>query len=493
MEEKNLNEIDERIDEPINELAEEHIKEHFEERVDERGYHDAILSIIRSDISDEDLKIAMEEYHDNDIASILEDLTPEERERLHLAIGNEAVADILAYTEDASEYLAELETEEVADIIEQMDADEALEVLDTLDEDVKQEVMELIEGDVKDEISLLDSYDDDEFGSRMSTNFIAVKRDSTIKKAMRTLVNEAAENDNISTIFVLNEDDSFYGEVDLKSLIIARSTDTFEDLITTTSPYVYDNESISENIENIRSYAEDIIPVLSRVGNKLIGVITANDITEIVDEEMGDDYAKLAALTEEDDPDESIFKSIKKRIPWLVILLFLGLIVSGVVGLFDEVVSGLPLIVCFQSLILGMAGNVGTQSLAVTVRSLGTDEFSSKEQLSLIFRETRVAFMNGLLLGIFSFGVVTLYLWGLVEGTSIGTALPVAMCVGLALLFAMTISGLTGATIPILFYRGGIDPAVASGPLITTINDLVAVVSYYGLALLFLTKMGLLT
>jgi magnesium transporter len=101
--------------------------------------------------------------------------------------------------------------------------------------------------------------------------------------------------------------------------------------------------------------------------------------------------------------------------------------------------------------------------------------------------------MNGLLLGIFSFGVVTLYLWGLVEGTGIGTALPVAMCVGLALLFAMTISGLTGATIPILFYRGGIDPAVASGPLITTINDLVAVVSYYGLALLFLTKMGLLT
>ena len=176
MEEKNLNEIDERIDEPIDELSEEHIEEHFEERVDERGYHDAILSIIRSDISDEDLKIAMEEYHDNDIASILEDLTPEERERLHLAIGNEAVADILAYTEDASEYLAELETEEVADIIEQMDADEALEVLDTLDEDVKQEVMELIEGDVKDEISLLDSYDDDEFGSRMSTNFIAVKR-----------------------------------------------------------------------------------------------------------------------------------------------------------------------------------------------------------------------------------------------------------------------------------------------------------------------------
>ena len=471
-------------------MEEKIIGEELEEFVDERGYHSAILSIIRSDLSDEDLKVALDEFHDNDIAAILEELTPEERERLHEAIGNEAVADILSYTDDAGEYLEELEPEEVADIIEQMDADEALEVLDTLDEEVKQEVMELIEGEVKDEISLLDSYDDDEFGSRMSTNFIAVPRGSTIKMAMRVLVREAAENDNISTIFVLNDDESFYGEVDLKSLIIARSTDTFEDLITTTSPYVYDNESISENIENIRSYDEDIIPVLSRDGNKLIGVITANDITEIVDDEMGDDYAKLAALTEEDDPDESIFQSIKKRIPWLVILLFLGLIVSAVVGLFEGVVEQLPLIVCFQSLILGMAGNVGAQSLAVTVRSLGSDEFSSKEQISLIWRETRVALMNGLLLGFFSFGVVTLYLWGLAS-VAIGTALPTAMCVGLALLFAMMISGLTGATIPILFYRAGIDPAVASGPLITTVNDLVAVLSYYGLAWLFLLQFNL--
>ncbi len=459
--------------------------------LEERNYHSAILSIIRSDISNEELKAAMEEFHDNDIASILEDLTPEERERLHEAIGNEAVADILPYTDDAGEYLAELETEEVADIIEQMDADEALEVLDTLDEEVKQEVMELIEGEVKEEISLIDSYDDDEFGSRMSTNFIAVPRESTVKSAMRTLLREAAENDNISTIFVLNEDESFYGEVDLKALIIARSTDIFEDLISTTYPFVYDNEIVSENIERIRSYDEDIIPVLSRKDNSLLGVITANDITEIVDEEMGDDYAKLAALTSEDDPDESIFQSIKKRIPWLVILLFLGLAVSAVVGLFDSVIDALPLIVCFQSLILGMAGNVGTQSLAVTVRSLGGDEFTWKEQLSLIFRETRVAFLNGLILGLFSFGVVTLYLWALV-GAAIGTALSTAMCVGLALCFAMMISGLTGATIPILFYRAGIDPAVASGPLITTVNDLVAVVSYYGLSWFFLLKLNLM-
>jgi magnesium transporter len=161
------------------------------------------------------------------------------------------------------------------------------------------------------------------------------------------------------------------------------------------------------------------------------------------------------------------------------------------VGLFEGVVEELPLIVCFQSLILGMAGNVGTQSLAVTVRSLGSDEFTAKEQFSLILRETKVALLNGTVLGAFSFGVVTLYLWGLV-GVEIATALPTAMCVGLALLFAMMISGLTGATIPTVFYRAGIDPAVASGPLITTVNDLVAVVSYYGLAWFFLLQLNLI-
>lgn len=463
----------------------------IEAELEDRDYHDAILSLIRSDITDEQLREALEEFHDNDIAAILDELSGDERDRLLKAVGNEALADILSYSDDAGEYLSEMESEDVADIIEQMDADEALDVLDTLDDDVRQEVFELIEGDVKDDISLIDSYDDDEFGSRMSTNFIAIQRDSSVKTAMRTLVSEAAENDNISTIFVLDEDGSFYGEVDLKSLIIARSGDSLEDLISTTSPYVYDTESISENIEALRSYDEDIIPVLSRDKNRLLGVITANDITEIVDDELGDDYAKLAALTSEDDPDESIFQSIKKRIPWLVILLFLGLAVSAVVGMFETVVAQLPLIVCFQSLVLDMAGNVGTQSLAVTIRSLGYEKISVKEQFSLIFREIRVALINGVLLGTLSFLVVVLYLGGLM-GAVIGIALSTAMCVGLALCFAMTISGLMGSTIPIIFYRAGIDPAVASGPLITTVNDLVAVVSYYGLAWLFLIKMGLI-
>ncbi len=458
---------------------------------EERDYRADILEIIRSDKADDEVKLLLDDYHDNDIAAVLEELDSEEKDRLLRVLGNEAMSDVVAFLDDAGDYLSELDADEAADIIEQMDADEALEALDDLDEDVRQEVLELIEdAEIKEDIQLLDSYSDDEIGSRMSTNYIAIRRDLSVKAAMKAMIAEAAENDNIYTIFVAEEDGSFYGAIDLKELIVARSDTPLEDLIYTSFPFVYDKDSISENIERIRGYSEDLIPVLSSENGRLLGVITAIDITELVDEELGDDYAKLAALSSEEEKDETLWRSIKKRIPWLVALLFMGLGVSAVVGLFEGVVDELPMIVAFQSLILGMAGNVGTQSLAVTVRALGTDEeFKFKKQFFLIVKETRVALLNGFALGVFSFAVIGAYLY-LFGHYPPSVCLTTAGCVGLALWFAMMISGFTGAAIPMCFYRLGIDPAVASGPLITTINDLVAVVSYYGLAWGLLLNFG---
>lgn len=449
----------------------------------ERDYSTQILGIIRSDVSDEEIKSQLQEYHENDIASIFEELETEERDKLLQILGSEFMSEIVSYLEDAGEYLSEIDADDAAEIIEQMDADDAVEVLDDLDEETRSEIIELIEDEeIKEDIELIDSYDDDEFGSRMSTNFIAVKRNSTIKETMRTLVSEAAENDNIYTIFVVNEDDSFYGVIDLKDLIVARSTVELESLISNNFPFVYDKDTISENIERLRGYSENMIPVISSANNALLGVITSNDIIELVDEEISDDYAKLAAMSSEQKPDESLFTSMKKRVPWLIALLFMGLIVSAVVGIFESVVDALPMIVSFQSLILGMAGNVGTQSLAVTVRAIGNDDDRSfKSQLITILKEVRIALLNGVVLGAISFAIVSGYLFVFTAYAS-SFIFAAAGCVGLAMCFAMAISGLTGAAIPVCLYRFGVDPAVASGPLITTINDLVAVISYYGLA-----------
>ena len=449
----------------------------------ERDYSAQILGIIRSDLSDDEIRVRLEEYHENDIAGVFDELTAEERDRLLTILGSEIMSDVVPFLDDAGEYLSEIDADDAAEIIEQMDADDAVEALEELDEQTRSEIFELIEDEeIKEDIELIDSYDDDEFGSRMSTNFIAVKRNGTIKEAMKTLVSEAAENDNIYTIFVLNEDGSFYGAIDLKELIVARSNIELESLIYTNFPFVYDKDIISDNIERLRGYSENMIPVLASENNALLGVITSTDIIELVDEELAEDYAKLAAMSAEHEPDEGLFSSMKKRVPWLIALLFMGLVVSAVVGMFEGVVDALPMIVSFQSLILGMAGNVGTQSLAVTVRALGNGEESSfKSQLVTILKEIRVALLNGVVLGSISFAIVSVYLFVFASYTA-GFVFAAAGCVGLAMCFAMAISGFTGAAIPVCLYRCGADPAVASGPLITTVNDLVAVLSYYGLA-----------
>lgn len=449
----------------------------------EKDYGTQILAIIRSGSDSEQIKLQLEEYHENDIAGIMDELSEEERESLLEILGSEKMSDVVPFLDDVGEYLSNIDADDAAEIIEQMDADDALEALDELDEETRSEIFDLIEDEeIKEDIELIDSYDDDEFGSRMSTNFIAVKRNQTIKETMKSLISEAAENDNIYKIFALNEDGSFYGAIDLKDLIVARSGVELDSLISNTFPFVYDKDIISENIEHLRGYSEPMIPVLSSKDNSLLGVITSNDIIELVDEEISDDYAKLAAMSAEQEPDETLFVSMKKRVPWLIALLFMGLLVSAVVGMFEGVVDALPMIVSFQSLILGMAGNVGTQSLAVTVRALGGNEGGSgKRQLITILKEIRVALLNGAVLGAISFLIVSTYLF-VFAAHSAAFVFTAAGCVGLAMCFAMAISGLTGAAIPVCLYRCGVDPAVASGPLITTVNDLVAVLSYYGLA-----------
>ena len=200
---------------------------------------------------------------------------------------------------------------------------------------------------------------------------------------------------------------------------------------------------------------------------------------------MGDDYAKLAGLSSEEDLQEPLKKSILKRLPWLIILLGMGLLVSSVVGIFEHVVAHLTLIISFQSLVLDMAGNVGTQSLAVTIRVLMDEKISGRQKLYLIGKEARIGLVNGMVLGILSFLFIGLYLV-ILKGQSTLLAFTVSLCTGIALLVSILLSSIAGTVIPLIFKKLHIDPAVASGPLITTINDLVAVVTYYGLAWILL-------
>jgi magnesium transporter len=307
-----------------------------------------------------------------------------------------------------------------------------------------------------------------------------VQQDLTVKQAMSALIQQAPENDNISTLFVVDDDSVFCGAIDLKELIIARPDTDFPSLIMTSYPYVYGHESIDDCIEQLKDYSEDLIPVLDN-NNCLLGVITSQSIIQVVDDTMGEDYARLAGLTAEEDLREPLVESMKKRLPWLLVLLGLGMVVSTVVGVFEQVVSQLTIIMAFQSLILDMSGNVGTQSLAVTIRVLMDETLTGRQKLELVVKEMRIGFFNGLLLGGVAFLALGVYVW-VGKGRDPVTAFAISGCIAVSLLVAMVVSSAVGTLVPLFFKKIHVDPAVASGPLITTINDLVAVVCYYGLS-----------
>ena len=455
-----------------------------------KNYVQEILDIIHSGLPQAELAEKLSDYHENDLADALADLTAEERRKLYAILGVEQVAEIFSYLDDAEPYLKELPPEEAAQVVSHMDSDDAVDALDDLEEEDKEKIvhqMDKVDKDAADDVKLLLSYDEDEIGSCMTTNYICIRKDMTIRQAMSELVKQAGENDNISTLYVVDENEHFYGAIDLKDLIVARADDSLEKLIARSYPYVTDHEKISDSIDRIVDYAERSLPVLNESG-KLLGIITSADVVELVNDQMGDDYAKLGGLTSEEDLNEGVFQSVKKRLPWLVALLFLGMLVSSVVGAFESVVAVLPIVICFQSMVLDMAGNVGTQSLAVTIRVLVDENLTTSKKLHLLFKEMRVGLVNGALLAVMALGFLGVYIH-FFKAYAWGQAFLLSGCVGISLIVAMVISSLVGTVIPMLFHKIHIDPAVASGPLITTNNDLVAGVVYYGRAMIVLIEM----
>ena len=452
----------------------------------EPKFTEDIVSIIRSGLGREQLIEKLSDYHEKDIAQSFAFLTREERKALYDTLGAEWISNIFSYIEEPQAYIEELGIDTLAEVINEMDSDDAVDLLEDIDESVKAKLRPILDEDVKADIQLIHSYDEDEIGSLITTNFVCISKNLSIRQAMRELVRQAGENDNISTIYVVDASDTFCGAIDLKDLIVAREHDELDDLISYSYPYLLDHEKIADSIEKIKDYAEDSLPVLNGKRD-LIGILTAQDVIEAVDDEMGEDYAKLAGLTAEEDLKETTLESMKKRMPWLIVLLFLGMGVSTVVGAFEGVVAALPIVICFQSLILDMAGNVGTQSLAVTIRVLMDEDLTGKDKLRLVVKEMKVGFSNGLLLGVLALLCLGVYI-KVFKGYTIYQAFMVSGCVGISLLVAMIISSLVGTMVPLFFHKIKVDPAVASGPLITTVNDLVAVVTYYGLAWVLLIQ-----
>ncbi len=453
-------------------------------------YRAEIVRVIRSNLTPRRMQEQLLSYHGKDVAEAMELLRSDERRRLYSILDGASLAEILEYSDRLEDFLGELSLKKRVEILTLLEPATAVDYLQQLEKAQRDTLIELMPRQVQREVALLSSFNEDEIGSKMTTNYIAIRADLSVRQAMKELVAQAAENDNISTLYVVDEEGVLLGAIDLKDLIIARENTALDAIIMSAYPYVYANELIEDCLEQIKNYSEDSIPVLDGE-NRLRGVLTAQDIALLIGDELGEDYAKFAGLSAEEDLREPLKKSIGKRLPWLIVLLGLGIIVSFVVGLFERVVAHVALIVCFQSLVLDMAGNVGTQSLAVTIRVLMDEQTGGRQKLYLVGKEAQVGLVNGLILGLLSFGFIGAYLM-LFKGQSAVAAFSLSLCTGAALLISMILSSVSGTVVPIFFKKIGVDPAVASGPLITTVNDLVAVVSYYGLAwVLLINVLGL--
>ena len=455
-----------------------------EKKLSNPEYVSEILEkLSKNNITDDLLVEIINDYHPSDIADALEQTDESIRKIFFKEVDADIMSEILAYMEDVNIYLKELDIKQAADIISEMDSDDAVDILEEIDDETEDKIIDLMDSESSEDVLLIQSYNDDEIGSKMTTNYIEIKKNMTIKQARHSLVKQAKDNDNVSTIYVSDLDNKFYGAIDLKDLIIARENTPLESIITNSYPTVKDHQIISEVYQDLQDYSEDSFPVLNE-NDEIIGIITANDLIEVVDEEMAEDYAKLAGLSSEEDVDETVFSSVKKRLPWLILLLVLGLVVSSVVGIFEKVIDLVAVSVCFQSLILDMAGNVGTQSLAVTIRVLNNEDLTVKDKLKLVKKEVKVGFFNGLLIAGFACVFITLYIF-IIKNYPINFSIILALCIGLSLIVTMIISSLVGTLIPLTLNSMNIDPAVASGPLITTVNDLVSAICYYSIVYLF--------
>lgn len=426
------------------------------------------------------------EYHPYDLAVIFKNLEEEDRIKVRQVLNPKELADIFAYLdeEDTIHYLEEMNLKEGARVLTEMESDDAADILNEMEEEGQAEsYLEVMDKENQSELSYLTQHEENTAGSVMSTNYIELDIHMDIREAMKTLVREADETEVIDPLFVC-EEGKLKGIVALKDLIIARAPFQIDKLMDTNFIYSEVTEEISSVTKKIQDYDIYAMPILDN--EKLVGIITIDDALDEVVDEITEDYERMAGVTNDIDEQTSIFKNMMKRIPWLVCLLVVSLLISNITSQFEDVIVQVTIFAFFQSLILDMAGNAGTQSLAVTVRSLGRHELDTKKGIRRhLGKEFLTVFVNGLILGILAF--VTSFLFMVLQPNS-GEFKEwlVAFIIAGSLSFSLIVTGMFGSLVPIFFHKIKIDPAVASGPLITTLSDTISILIYFGLATAFM-------
>ncbi|WP_243385686.1 magnesium transporter [Bacillus kexueae] len=372
-------------------------------------------------------------------------------------------------------FLEEMDPTFGAQMLENMYVDDAVDVLNDLNKDQVASYLTIMDKESAEEIRELLHYEEFTAGSIMTTEYIAIHANQTVRSAMTILKNEAPNAETIYYVYVIDQEKHLVGVISLRDLIIHDDDAMIGDIMHERVYSVSVGEDQEEVARKMKDYDFLALPVVD-FQNHLLGIITVDDIIDVLDEEASDDYSKLAAVSDVDSHDPNPLSAAKKRLPWLIILLFLGMFTASLIGQFEETINQVAILAVFIPLIAGMAGNTGTQALAIAVRRLATGDDNGESFKKIIMKEAGTGVITGTVCGF----VVTIvvFLWK--------QQLFLGLLVGISILATLTVATIAGAFVPFVMHKLNIDPAVASGPFITTINDIISILIYFGMATLFM-------
>ena len=436
-----------------------------------------ILDFINSS-DDKSIVETFSNYHHADIAEIIEELSSEEATYIIKLLDSEKTSDVLMELDDdyREKILKNLSIKEIAEEVEELDSDDATDIISELPEEQQKKVIsKIVDAEHKADIKELLKYDEDSAGGLMAKELIKVNENWSVTRCIKEMRSQASEVTRVHSVYVVDNDNILLGRLSLKDLlVVANPNSKIKSIYKKNVDHVYDTDSAELVASTMQKYDLGAIPVINNK-KKLLGRITIDDIVDLIKEEAEEDYQLAAGILQDVDVDDSIFELTRARLPWLIVGLIGGIGAAFVMGGFDEILTKHKILFYFTPLIAAMAGNVGVQSSAIIVQGLANDDIKGSIN-NRLFKETLLSILNGVILAILLF--LFIYFWkGEVD---------IALALSVALVAVVIVAGIIGTFIPLFLNKRGIDPAIATGPFITTSNDIFGILIYFMVAKLIL-------
>ncbi|MEM6721872.1 MAG: magnesium transporter [Bacteroidota bacterium] len=419
----------------------------------------------------------LEELHYADIAEIIDDLNLEEATYIIKLLDSEKTSDILTEVDDdvREKILENLSAKEIAEEIDELDTDDAADIISELPDERKQEVIsELEDREHAKEIVELLRYDEDTAGGLMAKELVWVNENWNVMTCVREMRKQAEEVTRVHSIYVVDDEDTLKGRLSLKDLLTTSTKTPIKDVYIPKVDYVNVHDKAEDVAKVMSKYDLEAIPVVDEM-KRLVGRITIDDIVDVIREEAEKDYQLAAGITQDVEADDSIWELTRARLPWLFLGLVGGIGAAAIMEGFEEMISKYAILFFFTPLIAAMAGNVGVQSSAIIVQGLANDDIKGSIN-NRLWKEMLLALLNGIALAIILFFVV--WIW---KSDPIA-----ALAISASLVIVIIVAGIIGTFIPLFLDKRGIDPAIATGPFITTSNDIFGILIYFLIAKLII-------